>query len=192
MKPTRRWWRDDLLVGVLLWVGACSAGAQEAAFSKLVKASLVFHDDFDAARRYPHLLKVFLRLENTHDADISWVGSGVSGIEAELLDAANKPVPNPPCAASVTSGVSAYLLPFGSKLDWLISHGGISMMGDTRDKYALVVGDRGWLIPVDAVSAYTLRVRLRGTPGRHPLKLPETFAAKLLLDLPPARVEVAP
>ena len=119
-----------LLSTVLTLVCALPARADEIQFSEAVKASLVFRDDFDAARHYPHILKVFLRLDNVHDSGVPWVANSTTGIEAELLDATGKPVAQGPKAFSIQSNDSAYLLPFGSRLDWLVSHGGISLVGD--------------------------------------------------------------
>src|SRR5215813_12398618 len=101
-----------LPLAALILLGAFSARADELQFSDVVKASLVFRDDFAAARHYPHTLKVFLRLENAHDSSVSWVANSTTGIEAELLDAAGLPVARGPSAASILSNESAYLLPF--------------------------------------------------------------------------------
>ncbi|HWL54887.1 MAG TPA: hypothetical protein VNQ90_20760 [Chthoniobacteraceae bacterium] len=182
----------SFVFAILALVGTLSAMAEEMRFADAVKASLVFRDDFDPARsHYPHLLKVFLRLDNGHDSDVLWVADPVNGMEAELLDAAGRPVPHPPSAMSIQSAPRAYLLPWGSRLDWLISHGGISMMGDATDQYALIVGARGWLIPIDSAQSYTLRVRLRGVPWRRTVERAGARPNELLLDLPPARLEVA-
>ena len=169
---------------------ALSANADEIQFSKVVKASLVFRDDFDVTRRYPHILKVFLSLDNAHDSNISWVANATNGIEAELLDAAGNPVPEGPQAASIQSNACAYLLPYGSRLDWLISHGGISLAGDAKDKYAVIVGSRGWLIPIETASTYALRIRLRGLPWTSNIGRTDMTQAKLLLDLAPSKIKI--
>ena len=169
---------------------ALSALADEIEFSKVVKASLVFRDDFDSTRHYPHILKVFLRLDNAHDSEVSWVANAKTGIEAELLDAAGNPVPQGPEVASIQSNPCAYSLPFGSRLDWLISHGGISRMANAKDKYALIVGCRGWLIPIETAGAYSLRIRLRGLPWARTVQRADARQLKLLLDLPPTKLEV--
>jgi hypothetical protein len=98
-----------------------------------------------------------------------------------------------PCrrAASIQSNESAYLLPFGSRLDWLVSHGGISLVSNATDKYALVVGRRGWLIPIEAATSYSLRIRLRGLPWTRAGEPVHARDLKILLDLPPTRLEVA-
>lgn len=196
MTPVHGWSGRVLAHGfsalVLMCVCAGSAAAEEIPFSKLVRASLVFRGEHDATRRYPHLLKVFLRLDNAHDADVYWVANPVGGIEAELLDAAGKPVPPPPTVASVQSSVSAFFLPYGSRLDWLVSHGGVSMVGDVENSYALVVGDHGWLVPIRAAGDYALHVRLRGLPWSRHAVLRDTPAPRLLLDLAPAKLEVTP
>jgi hypothetical protein len=179
-----------LIATALTLVCALAARAEEVHFSNIIKASLVFRDDFDAARRYPHILKVFLRLDNTHDSDVWWVANSKTGIEAELLDAAGNAVPRAPQAGSIQSNPWAYLLPFGSRLDWLISHGGISLMADARDKYALMVGCRGWLVPMETAGTYSLRIRLRGVPWRRAAERSEGRELMLLLDLPPTRLEV--
>ena len=179
-----------LIPAVLALVCARSAMADDIQFSKVVKASLVFRDDFDATRHYPHVLKVFLCLDNAHDSDVTWVANSIEGIEAELLDAAGKPVPQPASAASIRSNSHPYHLPFGSRLDWLISHRGISMMGDAEDKYAIMVGGRGWLIPIEKAGTYSLRIRLRGLPWNDTVKGVGARQLKLLLDVPPAKLTI--
>lgn len=176
-----------MLATLLTLVCAVSARADQIRFSDAVKASLVFRDDFDAARHYPHILKVFLRLDNAHNSGVFWVADSAAGIEAELLDAAGKPVAQGPQAASIQSNASAYLLPYGSRLDWLVSHGGISLVGNATDKYALMVGSRGWLIPIATASSYSLRVRLRGLPWA---RAGEAHDLEVLLDLPPAKLAI--
>jgi hypothetical protein len=84
---------------------------------------------------------------------VPWVANSTTGIEAELLDASGKPVAQGPQVVSIQSNSSAYLLPFGPRLDWLVSHGGISLEGNATDKYALIVGRRGWLIPIETASS---------------------------------------
>jgi hypothetical protein len=179
-----------LLSAVLALICSLSARAEEIQFSDVVEASLVFRDDFDPARRYPHILKVFLRLDNTHDSELPWVANSTRGIEAELLDATGKPVAQGPSASSIQSSDGAYLLPFGSRLDWLVSHGGISLMGDATDKYVLMIGSRGWLIPIETATSYSLRIRLRGVPWTRVGTPVHAHALKVLLDLPPTRLEV--
>lgn len=102
-----------LLSAVLALICSLSARAEEIQFADAVEASLVFRDDFDPARRYPNILKVFLRLDNIHDSDVPWVANSTRGIEAELLDVAGKPVAQGPKASSIQSSDNAYLLPFG-------------------------------------------------------------------------------
>jgi hypothetical protein len=58
-------------------------------------------------------------------------------------------------------------------------------MADKKDKYALIVGGRGWLIPIEKAGSYSLHVRLRGAWGRG-----GAGPAKLLLDLPPTKLQV--
>jgi len=179
-----------LIPTILGLISAVSANAGEIQFSNAVKASLVFRDELDIKSRYPHILKVFLRLDNAHDSNISWVANSKTGIEAELLDSAGTPVQQGPQAASIQSNACAYLLPYGSRLDWLVSHGGISFAGDAKDKYALMVGSRGWLIPIETASTYTLRIRLRGLPWTDNLGHIDIRQSKLLLDLPPTKIQV--
>lgn len=181
-----------LIRGVLMLLCTLPTMAAERELSTLVKASLVFREDFDATRQpYTHILKVFLRLDNTHDSDVSWVANRVSGIEAELLDAAGNLVPpTGPATMSVRSNYEAFYLPYGSGLDWLISHGGVNFVANARGKYALLVGSRGWLIPIGAASSYSLRIRLRGLPLTRTFERADLQNSKLLFDLPPARLEI--
>jgi hypothetical protein len=95
-------------------------------FSNVVKATLVFRDNLDATQtNSPHTLAAFLCLENVHDSDVSWIADRTTrGIEAELLDAAGTPVAPPPLAGSITSTPRyTFQIPFGSRLDLLITHG---------------------------------------------------------------------
>lgn len=180
----------SLVAAVLVLISAISAIADEGHFANVVKASLVFRDDFDATRRDPHILKVFLRLDNAHNSEVSWVANVVRDIEAELLDADGKPVPGPPSAGSIQSSVRPLHLPSGSRLDWLITHGGVSMMSDGTDKYVLIIGGKGWLIPIESVGSYSLRVRMHGHLGTSALRREQFGQPKLLLDLPPTKLEI--
>jgi hypothetical protein len=179
-----------LIPTALTLVCAFPAMAQQVQFSNVVKASLVFRDDFEAARHYPHIIKVFLRLDNAHDSDVCWVANAKTGIDAELLDAAGNPVAQEAQATSIQSNPSAYMLPYGSRLDWLISHGGIALAADTKNKYALIVGSRGWLIPIPTAATYSLRIRLRGLPWTRSSDSAELREPQLLLDLPAAKIEI--
>jgi hypothetical protein len=170
---------------------ALSATADEGLLSGPIDASVVFRDDFEAGRRYPHTLQVFLRLENVHDSDVSWVSNKVTGIEAELLDAAGKPVPGPSQAASISFSSDAFLLPFRSRLEWLVSHGGISLIADASDKYALMVGGRGWLIPIEEAFSYSLRIRLLGVPWNRTVEGASHEQFKVLLDVPATKIELS-
>lgn len=184
-------------VCLLVAIAAGTVWGEEAELAKHVKATLAFREDFDAARHYPRLLKVCLCLDNVHDADVTWIANGVSGVEAELLDGAGKPVPTGPSAASIPSNPAAYLLPFGSRLEWLLSHGGISMAGEAKDKLALIIGGRGWLIPADQAGTYSLALRLRGLPfareagpGSDAANPAAPARERLLLDLPATKIVV--
>lgn len=178
----------SLLAMVLTVIWSASAMADPTGFSKAVRASLVFRDDSDPSQHYPHLLRVYIHLENVHYTDVTWVANPERGIEAELLDSRGRPAPHPPQATSVPSKPTAYRLPYGSRLDWLVTHGGISMVGDLQDTYALMLGGRGWLIPKVTVSTYSLRIRLRGVPWSSDESRSD---AMLLLDIPPTRLEIA-
>jgi hypothetical protein len=180
-------------VPMLWWLGllcALPAQADYAALASAVKASLVFRADYDAARHYPHILNVYLRLENSDDSSVEWVANRVTGIEAEVLDSSGQPVAQPSQAASIPSNPYSYLLPHGSRLDWLISHGGITLIDDPTNKYALVVGGRGWLIPIETASSYSLRIRVRGLPWVRADENPQTSNLKVLWDVPPTRLDV--
>jgi len=181
---------------LLLLFCALSAFADDKWSSKIVKASLLFHDDVSGKCGYPHVLNVILRLDNTGDSDLSWYANSCTGIEAELLNPTGKPAQQPPSASSIASNYYYYRLPFGSRLDWLISHGGVSIAEDAKDKYVLVVGRQGWLIPIANAESYTLRVRFRGWNGQAPgSDMPKEFrelGLKLLLDLPPTKIKVTP
>lgn len=189
-----------LLPAVLIVAFSLPAIAEEAQLSKDVKASLVFRKDTRTDGHYPHVLRVFLRLENVRESDVSWVTNGRSAIEAELLDSAGKRVVHRGFVfVSVQSSFQAYRLPIGSRLDWLISHGGVTLLGSAKDdfalgaedKYALIVGCRGWMVPIETAGTYSLRIRLRGHPWRDEATADDDVPKlPLLLDLPPAKIKV--
>lgn len=167
-----------------------TAKADDPLLAKHVKASLVFEADHDPESIYPHLLKVFFRIENTSNGEVFWTTDG-RGIEAELLDPEGKPAALSPAAMSIASGITSLRLPYGSRLDWLISHGGVTLAGDRESQYALIVGSRGWLIPMDRAEAYTLWIRLRGQQGDSSKPDGVAGAVPLLLDLPPTPIHLA-
>jgi len=173
-------------------MSAVSAVADEGAFAKAIKASLVFREESTKTSRYSHLLKVYLRMDNISDSSIDWMAMTSVGIKAELLDDSGNPVPHPPTGSSVGFGVARFVLPYGSRLDWLISHGGVSMAGDDEDKFALIVGGQGWLIPIDRADTYTLRIRAYGIPwsGDQRRELISDSNSKLLIDLPPTKIKI--
>jgi len=188
-----------LVPTILLLIGGIASSADEHSFAKAVKASLVFQDSSDPENKFPHVLKVYLRLENIHDSDVTWSGDKVTGIEAELLDSVGKPAPQPPgrgTGFSIICGTDLFVLPYGSRLDLLISHGGVSMRQDLKDSYILVVGGHGWIIPIADAKSYFLRIRLHGRPWvRHGDRIPlDMDAAKspLLIDLPTTSINVTP
>ena len=163
--------------------------AKKASTSLPVKASLVFREG-SKTYGYPHHLEVFLRIENTTNSDVYWYANSVEDIEAELLDSAGKPVPCPPSACSIMSNAWIYMIPHGSRFDWLISSGGISMWGsDLKKNYALMVGGQGWLIPFDSVHSYSLRIRLRGIPRVTSEKETKGMPKEILLEIPPTQLE---
>ena len=165
-------------------------------FTNAIKATLRFQEQSPSVY-YPHLIHVFLCLENVHDSDVTWMCDCREDIEAELFDSKGKPVEEPPSAASIMSNAFAYRLPYGSKLEWLISlDGGISMSGDKQKNYALIIGDRGWLIPTNAVLSYSLRVRVKGQPWDDISRnysssiKPQKKTESILFDLPPTPIVI--
>jgi len=123
--------------------------------------------------------------------DVSWVCDERIDVEAELLDAQNKPGDSPSSGGSVQSNHFAYIVPYRSRLEWVLSHAGISMMGDREDNYALMIGGRGWLIPKDSLSSYSLKLRLRGIPWeRHEECWKHMQKREVLLDIPAITIKL--
>jgi hypothetical protein len=190
--------KDLITAAIVIVMNVTCAKGGENAFGKFVKGSVYFRDEFDATSRYPHILRVYLRLDNIGDSSLPWVSNNLEGIKAELLDAAGNPVEMPPSASSISFGTQLFLLPYGSRLDWLISHGGVSMAGDAKDKYAVMVGGHGWLIPIATAASYKLRISWYGLPrvgagNRTADKIARgmdhpKFVS--LLSLPPTRINV--
>ncbi len=129
--------------------------------TNVVKASLEFREETKESAFYPHLLLIYLHLENLYDSDVDWVCNSVNDIDVELFDAKGNLVAHPPLSASITSNEQSYMIPYHSQLDWMIAHQGISMIGDLNNSYALMIGGKGWLIPVASIASYSLKVRVR-------------------------------
>jgi len=173
--------RTLAIATIFVIVGPLLARAEQLDFSKVVKASIVFRAETDPS--HPHVLRVYLVLENLHDSDVTWVSNKVADIKAQLIDSKGKPVAQPSQAWSIGSNPYTYMLPYGSRLEWMISHGGISVMADTKNKYLLSVGGKAWLLPVRSISSYSIRIQLKGKPwGRHP--------NQVLLDIPVTPIKV--
>jgi hypothetical protein len=167
--------RTFAVATIFLIVGPLLARAEQLDLSKVIKASIVFRAETDQS--HPHVLRVYLVLENLHDSDVTWVSNKVEDVEAELIDSDGRQVAQSSSAASVGSNSTTYLLPYGSRLEWMISHGGINVMAEAKNKYLLSVGGKAWLLPVRSISSYSIRIRLKGKPwGRHP--------DTILLDIP--------
>jgi hypothetical protein len=182
-----------MIFGLLLSIGwLASAVADELSLTNVIRATLMFKEEANPPSHYPHLLKVYLCLDNRHDSDIQWISDSVANVEAELVDSKGKPVATTLGFASIISNDANYLLPYGSRLEWMISHGGLSqgilsVGGDMKDHYVLIIGGQGWLIPIDAVSSYSLRIRVKGTPWGH-VRTPGS--ERVLFDVPATRIEI--
>lgn len=173
---------------------ATPAMAKEPELSKLVKASLVFCEDPQASRqgRYPHVLQVFVRIENTSDSVLQWVF--VPGdAETELLDSAGKRAWQGRGTGCFLGNHKAYSLSPGSYVDCLISQGGAHWSmegGGSTGDYALIVGRQGGLIPIKSAESYSLRVRLRGIAGVKSVREIEGKSVETLLEIPPTKLKI--
>ena len=171
---------------MLAWT-VSSMTKEKPYYSHFVKASLVFREDLDASRGYPHALNAYLRLSNIVTLDVTMVIRTDNGIQAELLDADGKTVPED---AHIASSDLIYL-PSRSNREWLLPNHLVNVDNNSNDSYALIVGSHGWLIPVKNVSSYSLRIRLRGDPSaRSPLKN-DDHNTKLFLDVPPTKIQLS-
>jgi len=180
-----------IITALLVIIPWSISRAADLPFSRVAKASLAFRlDTSTMPYHYPHTVLVFLRLENQHDSDVTWVCNSVAGIEADLFDSKGHPVTQPTSAGSVPSAWRTYLLPFGSSLDWLISHGGIAMMGDAKENAALIVGDRGWLLPMKTLSSYSLKIRVKGLPWASSDWAADKQPKKLLFETPQTNIVI--
>ena len=155
----------SLVTTVFALACALCAVADELRLSDVVKASLVFQGDSNPTRHYPHVLRVFLRLQNAYNRDVTWVANDRIDIRAELFHADGRPVQSPPGFISIISNPTAHRLPYGSQLDLLVSSlGGVSLGGDFANTYVLIIGTRGWLIPIQALETSSLAVNVNGIP----------------------------
>ena len=144
----------------------------------------------EMARGYPNLLRVFLQMRNTHDSDLTWVGNSVSDIEAQLIHESGQPAPVTPTFSSILHSDRAMLIPFGSSLDWMISHMGVSMIGDRANDVAIIVGGRGWLIPKASLHRYSLTIRVRGLPWARFADARGKRERVLLFDIPSTPISI--
>lgn len=145
---------------------------------------LVDGTEEEIARGYPHLLRVFLRIRNTRNADLRWVGNSVGDIEARLIDKHGQPAPTVPAFVGIPHSDRAMLIPNGSSLDWMVSHKGVSMVGDRANSAAIIVGGEGWLIPLHSLHHYSLALRVKGLPWKHRAVPRDMRERVLLFDIP--------
>jgi hypothetical protein len=186
--------RKLLLIFTLAATPWARSFAGQIQFTNVVKATLMFREESVPSAHYPHLLHVYLCLENKYDSDVIWVCDSVDDVEAELLDAKGNPVPQPAGAMSIQSNPSSYRLPYGSRLDWMVSlNGGISMFHDPKktdgkEECALIVGARGWLIPRDSLASYPLKLRVKGWPEERREEVAHRGGATVLFEVPPTAI----
>jgi hypothetical protein len=154
-----------ITLALSLVMGSWSYG-QEEDLNKVVKASLVFRDEAPKTKDDDHLIHVYLCLDNRFEGDVTWVCNSVLDVKADLLDAKGRPVPLAPAMGSMLGPrADIYRLPYASRLEWRISHAGVSLMGDDPEgQYALIVGGKGWWIPKKALSSYSLKICVKGWP----------------------------
>lgn len=197
-----------LIISFLLLLAApLRAWSEEAKFSKMLKASVVLHEDTGLAfndradyvktsKEYPHILDVFLHLENVAPIDLMWVadGNGVA-VRPELLGPDGRPVPEASHMFSTLFNQMPYHLPYGSRMDWYVSgFGSPFVLKGEKSKgkscYVLSIAGHLWLIPIRSAGAYTLRLKLYGFPWTD--RPPESAKAKrqLLLELPPTKIRI--
>ena len=161
-----------------------SLGGESIQLNDIVKARLVFEKISDPARFYPHILLVYLELDNKHDSQITWVCNQVTDIEATLQFPEGYTTSNGMKVVSIQSNPYSYMLPFGSSLKWLLSHGGVSMVGDKEHSYALVIGGDGWLIPEDILPMCFLQIRVNGVPWERSTSTAANFPPTMLFETP--------
>ena len=173
-----------IIITAFLVILSCSVSrAGERELSSLTKASLSFRlESSTIPYHYPHTVLAFLNLANKHDSDLTWASISPLGIEAEVFDAKGNQVPQSAAAASISYAWQIYRLPFGSSLDWLVSSGGLSLMGDPKTNAALVVGGRGWMLPLETLSSYSVVIRVRGIPSAHSVAGIDKQSTKVLFE----------
>ena len=176
------------LIGLVLCITGLttisSNGGESILLNDVVTATLSFEDKYDPAGFYPHQLLVYLNIVNKHDSQITWVCNQVSDIEAILRIPEGYTPSTGPKVWSIQSNPYAYMLPYGSSLKWLISHGGVSMVGDKEHSYALMVGGNGWLIPEDILPKCFLQIRVHGVPWERSTSTAANFPLTMLFETP--------
>lgn len=182
--------RSIVLLVLLAIISSSWAFGDQLQLTNTVKASIEFREESKESAHYPHLLLVYLRLENLHDSDVTWVCNSVSDIDAELFDSKGNSVAPPPSAASITSNERAYMIPYHSQLDWMIAHQGISMMGDLKNSCALMVGGKGWLIPRDSIASYSLKFTIRGMPWTQHVTTAVKRDRAVLFEMPLTTIKI--
>jgi hypothetical protein len=157
--------------------------SEQLEFPKLTEASIRFEQSAGTSAHYPNYLIVYLQLKNLHDSNLTWACDSIGDIEFEVIDSSGHPLPKPLIMASIQSNTMSYMIPFGSRLDWRISHGGLTMIGDLEHSYALMVGGNGWLIPKDKIESYSVKVIVRGAPWSKNAE-PRGREETVLFDIP--------
>ena len=167
-----------------------SFGGESIQLNDIVKAKLIFENKSDPEGFYPHRLLVYLELNNKHDSQVPWVCNPVSDVEAILQYPEGYTPSNGLKVASISSNPYAYMLPYGSSLKWLLSHGGVSMAGDKEHSYALVIGGNGWLIPEDILPKCSLQIRVNGHPWERDRNIPSHLHTTMLFETPLTPIKI--
>lgn len=170
---------------VLVLATALSAAAEKPKDAAGIAASLSFRDDFKATREYQHLLVVDLRLE-ARTGVVPDSGPGEI-YEAELVDAAGKAVPvakPDPRYEKSSSNCGGPGRPSAVVVSQ-VTHENYTFAGPVAGNYALVIGQKGWLIPLKSLDGYALRLRV-WTPGT-----PADPVKRLLYEVPATKIVLA-
>ena len=160
-------------------------------YGRFVKTSLVFRENLADKRDNPLALNAYLRLSNVITSDVFMIVDPVDGIQAELLDADGKAVPEDVHFVSIRASPVLIHLPRATHRDWLIPNDLVQVNGESKDKYALIVGSHGWLIPVTNLGSYSLRIRFRGDPYARTVLGYDHRKTKLFLEVPATKIEVS-
>jgi hypothetical protein len=158
-------------------------------YTNWTTAALSFKKRIDPLAHYPNLLDVYITIENRSDSHLSWLAYP-STIEAHMFAPDGNEYPTPGILRSGPVYGGPFQLPYGSSLKWLLPGGGslLTRKSDNisfSNRMTVLVGDKGWLLPLESYASFRLKIQVLGYPHTGTRgEPPEGLSPMILFDPP--------